>query len=129
MHIKPHALVPVEPFWQLHVGSENAGGKYGGKNGGKNGGKYGGKNGGKNGGKYGGRTGVIEFEAAVVSESTPVDVVYLIVNVYAVPFVRPVTVIGVVEFVPVIEPGFDVAVYVPVPLFPLYVDSVNATVA
>ena len=113
----------------MHVGNGNAGGKYGGKNGGKKGGKYGGKKGGKNGGKYGGNTGVTELDEAVVSESTPFAVVNFTVNVYAVPFVRPVTVIGVVEFVPVIEPGVDVAVYVPVPLFPLYVDSVKATVA
>jgi len=36
--------------------------------------------------------------------------------VYAVPFVRPVTVIGDVADEPVIDPGDEVAVYVMVPL-------------
>jgi len=48
-----------------------------------------------------------------------------------VPFDNPVTVIELQgdAQVPVIEPGLDVALYVPVPVFPLYVDSVNGTVA
>jgi hypothetical protein len=40
----------------------------------------------------------------------------LTVNVYGVPFVKPVTVIGEVAEEPVSEPGVDVAVYVTVPL-------------
>ncbi len=52
------------------------------------------------------------------------------VNVYAVPLLSPVTVIGEDDAEPVIPPGFDVAVYVrdPVPL-PVNDGAVNVTSA
>jgi hypothetical protein len=40
----------------------------------------------------------------------PVELVAVTVKVYEVPFVKPVTVIGLEAPVPVIEPGFEVAV-------------------
>ena len=59
----------------------------------------------------GGATGVTEFDEAELSELTPYGVSSLTVNVYAVPFDKPVTVIDVhgEVHVPVIEPGLDVA--------------------
>ena len=66
-----------------------------------------------------------------VSELIPYVASNATVNVYAVPFVNPVTDIELhgAEQVPLIELGLDVARYVPVPDFPRYVDSVKATVA
>ena len=47
---------------------------------------------------------------------------------YAVPFDKPVTVIGEDDAVPVLAPGFDVAVYVKVPVpLPVNVGAVKAT--
>ena len=110
-------------------------GKYGGKNGGKNGknggknGKNGGKNGpndGKNGGKNGAATGVTELEAADAADvASPLPKVT--VKVYAVPRVSPVTIIGDVAPVAVIDPGDEVTVYVVPSGFPRYVGAVNET--
>jgi hypothetical protein len=50
------------------------------------------------------------------------------VNVYAVPFVSPVTLTGLAEFVPVIDPGLEVAVYV-VTVFPPLAPGVNVMLA
>jgi hypothetical protein len=63
-----------------------------------------------------------------VLEATPYDVVALTVNVYAVPVVKPVTVIGDVVLEPAMPPGLDVAVYVTVPPLPVYAGAVNTTV-
>jgi hypothetical protein len=60
---------------------------------------------------------VIELDAADVVDPYALDAVT--VNVYAVPFVSPVTEIGVVP-VPVFPPGEDVAVNVVPPLPPVY---------
>ena len=56
-----------------------------------------------------GALGVTEFEADE-AEPVPAALVAVTVNVYAVPLVRPVTVIGLVAEVPVAPPGFAVAV-------------------
>jgi hypothetical protein len=69
------------------------------------------------------------LDAPDASEFTPYGVSRATVKVYAVPFVNPETVIGEVELVPVILPGVDVALYVPEPVLPAYVEAVNATVA
>jgi hypothetical protein len=71
----------------------------------------GGKNGkyGKYGGKNGGATGVTELDAPEDKESTT-PLFNLTVKVYAVPLVSPVTDIGEVDEVPVIAPGFEVAI-------------------
>jgi hypothetical protein len=55
--------------------------------------------------------GVSELDAADASEVIPL-LVAVTANVYAVPAVRPVTVIGEEEPVPVRLPGLDVTVYV-----------------
>jgi hypothetical protein len=55
-----------------------------------------------------GLTGVTEFDAADVAVCPVVDVA-VTVKVYAVPFVKPETVIGLAP-VPVKPPGLDVAV-------------------
>jgi hypothetical protein len=55
--------------------------------------------------------GVTELEDDDASEVTPL-LVAVTANVYAVPAVRPVTVIGEEEPVPVRLPGLDVTVYV-----------------
>jgi hypothetical protein len=55
-----------------------------------------------------GAVGLAELLAADVAE--PVELVAVTVKVYEVPFVKPVTVIGLEAPVPVIEPGFEVAV-------------------
>jgi hypothetical protein len=60
--------------------------------------------------------GVSELDAADAAETIPL-LVAVTVNVYAVPAVRPVTVIGEEAPVPVRLPGLDVTVYVGV-LFP-----------
>jgi hypothetical protein len=54
-------------------------------------------------------------DATDTFDVTPYDVIPVTVNVYAVPFVKPVTVIGEDEPVAVIPPGLDVTVYVIVP--------------
>lgn len=61
--------------------------------------------------------GVTDPDAEDAAETIPLFVA-VTVNVYAVPAVRPVTVIGEDEAVPVIPPGLDVAVYVVVVFFP-----------
>lgn len=70
--------------------------------------KCGGKNGGKYGGKYGGATGVTEFDADE-TVLTPYPDIVVTVNVYAVPLLNPLTVIGELEPLPVSPPGLDVA--------------------
>jgi hypothetical protein len=55
--------------------------------------------------------------------------VAITVKVYAVPLVSPVTVIGLVEPVPVILPGFEVTVYPVIADPPLLAGAVNATIA
>jgi hypothetical protein len=58
------------------------------------------------------------------------EVVALTVNVYAVPLVKPETVIGLDVADPVNPPGLDVAVYVTVPVpFPTHDGAVKATEA
>jgi hypothetical protein len=52
---------------------------------------------------------VTELDAALAAE-VPLALVAVTVNVYAVPFVRPVTVIGLDELLAVMLPGDDVAV-------------------
>jgi hypothetical protein len=73
--------------------------------------------------------GVTELEAPDALDDEPYAVVALTVNVYAVPDVSPLTVIGDVVLEPAIPPGLDVAVYVTVPPFPVYAGAVNSTVA
>jgi len=73
-----------------------------------------------------GKTGVTLPLAELAAETPPADVA-VTVNVYAVPDVNPFTVIGLVDPVPVIPPGDDVAVY-PVIGNLLYAGAVNATV-
>ena len=102
--------------------------KYGpGKNGGTNGGgNVGGKNGpkpGKN-GKNGGATGVTEFDGSEGKESITVLFSFT-VKVYAVPLVKPVTVIGELDELAVILPGFEIAVYSVPSGFPKYGGGVN----
>ena len=65
-----------------------------------------------------------------ITELSEFLVLNVIVNVYAVPFVSPVTVIGLDVPVPVIPPGLDVTVYkLLVDGFPKYVGAVKVTVA
>jgi len=71
-----------------------------------------------------GGAGVTEFEAEL-GELVPLTFVAVTVNVYAVPLVRPVTEIGLVEPVPVKLPGFDVTVYPVIAEPPLLVGAVN----
>ena len=54
-------------------------------------------------------TGVTAFEAADAAP-VPAELVAVTVKVYDVPFVRPVTVIGLALPVAVLPPGFEVAV-------------------
>jgi hypothetical protein len=77
--------------------------------------------------EYEGTTGVTELDAADAFEDAPYEVVALTVNVYAVPVVKPFTVIGEVVEVPVIPPGEEVAIYVTVPPLPVYAGGVNST--
>ena len=53
--------------------------------------------------------GTTEFEAAD-AVPVPAELVAVTVMVYAIPFVSPVTVIGLAAPVPVVPPGFAVAV-------------------
>jgi hypothetical protein len=55
--------------------------------------------------------GVTEFDEELANE-VPFEFVAVTVKVYSVPFVKPVTVIGLDEPVPVIPSGLDVTVYV-----------------
>ena len=59
----------------------------------------------------------------------PAAFVAVTVNVYAVPLVSPVTVIGLAAPIAVIPPGFDVTVYPVIALPPSEVGAVNVTVA
>jgi hypothetical protein len=72
--------------------------------------------------------GVTPFDA---EEAAPVPtlLVAVTVNVYVVPLVNPVTVIGLDEPVPVIPPGLDVTVYDVMVAPPLLTGAVNATEA
>ena len=59
--------------------------------------------------KVGAEYAVIEPDALEASELTPDPDCLTTVNVYAVPFVRPVMLIGLEDALPVIFPGDDVA--------------------
>src|ERR1035437_7765752 len=72
--------------------------------------------------------GVTEFEAEL-GKLLPLAFVATTVKVYAVPLVRPVTVIGLEEPVRVIVPGFEVTVYPVITDPPLLAGAVNVTVA
>ena len=74
-----------------------------------------------------GTVGVTLFDDALAGPVPP-GVVPRTVKVYAVPAVKPLTVIGEVDDVPVIDPGVDVAVYVIAPT-PRSAGAVKATVA
>ena len=65
---------------------------------------------------YTAATGVAELDAEEAEPDIPIPVFVVTVNVYAVPFVNPETVIGDDEPVPVKLPGLDVTVYVTLPL-------------
>jgi hypothetical protein len=65
---------------------------------------------------------------ALLAVDVPLALVAVTVNVYAVPVVKPLTVIGDDAPVPVIDPGVDVAVN-PVIAEPPVSLAVNATVA
>ena len=65
---------------------------------------------------------------AELAVDVPFAVVAVTVNVYAVPFVKPVTVIGLDEPVPVMLPGEEVTVY-PVIDDPPVAPAVNVTEA
>jgi hypothetical protein len=58
----------------------------------------------------------------------PTAFVAVIVNVYGVPYVSPVTIIGLVAFVAVRPPGLDVTVYPVIALPPFTAGGVKATV-
>jgi hypothetical protein len=60
-------------------------------------------------GAFGIVAGVAELED-IDSPLLPLELFALTVNVYAVPLVKPVTVIGLLDPLPVILPGVDVAV-------------------
>lgn len=68
-----------------------------------------------------GTTGVTELDDAELSELTPYGVSSLTVNVYAVPLLKPVTVMELHGELHVlaIDPGVDVALYVPLSALPL----------
>jgi len=72
--------------------------------------------------------GVTELEAADAG-LVPIAFVAVTVKVYAVPLVKPVTVIGLVVPVAVKLPGFDVTVKPVIALPPVLVGAVNDTVA
>jgi hypothetical protein len=59
---------------------------------------------------YPGATGATELDAAEAADPTPLAPVVVMVNVYDVPLVKPETVIGLEEPVPVKPPGEDVTV-------------------
>jgi hypothetical protein len=66
---------------------------------------------------------------AALAGPVPTALVAVTVNVYAVPRVKPDTVIGDVADVAVIPPGLDVAVYSVIGELPGSAGAVNATVA
>jgi hypothetical protein len=70
---------------------------------------------------------VTEFDALLAVE-VPLALVAVTVNVYAVPPVNPLTVIGEDALVPVIDPGDEVAVKVDTAAPPV-APAVNGTVA
>jgi hypothetical protein len=72
--------------------------------------------------------GVTEFEAEL-SKLLPLAFVAITVKVYAVPLVRPDTVIGLPEPVPVKPPELEVTVYPVIAEPPLLAGAVNVTVA
>jgi hypothetical protein len=72
--------------------------------------------------------GVTELLAALAGP-VPAPLVAVTVNVYAVPLVNPVTVIGEDDPVPVIPPGLDVAVYPVIAALPIFEGAVKVTVA
>jgi hypothetical protein len=72
--------------------------------------------------------GVTLFEAADAAP-VPTELVAVTINVYAVPLVRPLTVIGLAVAVPVRLPGFDVAVYPVIVAPPLLDGAVKVTKA
>nr|WP_263864072.1 hypothetical protein [Paenibacillus lycopersici] len=81
------------------------------------------------GGATGGATGVTLADAADAADS-PAEFVAVTWNVYAVPFVNPVTVIGpAVVLVSVTFPGLDVTVYSVIVLPPSLAGAVKLTVA
>jgi hypothetical protein len=70
------------------------------------------------------------LDAALHAPARPDVPVALTLNVYEVPFVRPLTVMGEDDPVPVIQPGVDVAVYPVIPAgMPVQAGAVNATEA
>ena len=73
-------------------------------------------------------TGVTEFDAAD-GALLPTPLVALTVQVYAVPFVKPATVIGLALPDPVLPPGPHVTVYPVIGEPPVLDDAVNVTVA
>lgn len=73
-------------------------------------------------------TGITADEAVEATE-LPTGVVAIIVKVYAVPFVKPVTFIGELTPVAVKLPGLDVTVYKVIALPPLLAGATNATLA
>jgi hypothetical protein len=75
-----------------------------------------------------GRLGVTAVDAADGLE-LPAELVATTVKVYAVPLVRPVTVIGDAEPVPVSDPGLEVTVYPVMVEPPLDIGGVKLTVA
>jgi len=70
--------------------------------------------------------GVTLLEAELAGP-VPAPFVATTVNVYAVPAVKPDTVIGDVADVPVIPPGLDVAVYPVIDALPVSDGAVKAT--
>ena len=72
--------------------------------------------------------GVTEFEAAD-AEPVPAELVAMTVKVYAIPFVRPVTVIGELAPVPVAPPGLAVTVYPETLAPPLLAGALKLTLA
>jgi hypothetical protein len=57
-----------------------------------------------------GAIGDTELDAELAELPTPIPVFVVIVKVYEVPFVSPVTTIGLLDPVPVNPPGLDVTV-------------------
>lgn len=94
--------------------------------GGKDGGNDGGKDGGKDGG---GATGVTAPDAEDAPPEIPYGVKIYTVNVYEVPLVSPVTVIGELDPDAVAPPGDAVTTYVTDVLLPTYAGGVKETVA
>jgi hypothetical protein len=66
---------------------------------------------------------------AALAGPVPNAFVAVTVNVYEVPFVRPLTVMGEAEPVPVTPPGLDVTVYPVIGRFPSLAGAVKVTEA